>query len=292
MKRLLDIEHTDWQQSFAVSQQNDAIAAFEQGSVINFPHLAFALNEKEKQFLSPDCVDPKSKNISYDIRVNRLSNTVVEGEARDLLHAMMRRYAEYTKILLTNLFPQYQQELHQARTSYRPVQAKGRKSSSRKDDTCLHVDAFPSTPTGGERIIRVFCNVNPNGEPRVWRVGDRFEEVAERFARNLPKASAIKANFMNIFKLTKSYRTAYDHYMLELHDAMKFDDDYQKNADQQEVQLQPGSTWMVFTDSVPHAAMSGQFMFEQTFHLPVDAMRSPELSPLRILEQKLQKTLV
>ncbi len=292
MKRLFNIEHTDWQQHFTEVQQADAINAFERGCVVNLPHLAFALTDHEKQFLSPDCVDPKSKSISYDVRVDRLSNTIVEGKSRELLHGMMRRYAEYTKILLTHLFPQYERALRQARTSYRPVQAKGRSSSSRKDDTRLHVDAFPSTPTGGERIIRVFCNVNPNGEPRVWRVGNRFEDVAERFVDKLPKASAMKAGFLNIFKLTKSYRTAYDHYMLELHDAMKFDDGYQQITDQQEILLPPGSTWMVFTDRVPHAAMSGQYLFEQTFHLPVAAMQEPELSPLRILEQKLQQELV
>ncbi len=66
---------------------------------------------------------------------------------------------------------------------------------------------------------------------------------------------------------------------------MKADVDFQKNVPQQEVHFAPGSTWICFSDQVMHAAMSGQFMFEQTFHLPVSALYHPELSPLRVLER-------
>jgi hypothetical protein len=38
--------------------------------------------------------------------------------------------------------------------------------------------------------------------------------------------------------------------------------------------------------------MSGQHAFEQTFYLPVGAMVSPALSPLRILEGLLSRPLV
>ena len=39
---------------------------------------------------------------------------------------------------------------------------------------------FPSRPNHGERILRVFCNVNPRGDDRVWRVGETFESMARR----------------------------------------------------------------------------------------------------------------
>jgi 3-deoxy-D-manno-oct-2-ulosonic acid (Kdo) hydroxylase len=46
----------------------------------------------------------------------------------------------------------------------------------------------------------------------------------------------------------------------------------------------PGaSTWLTFTDAVPHAAMAGQYQLEQTFLLPVDAMVDRDRSPLEIL---------
>jgi hypothetical protein len=41
----------------------------------------------------------------------------------------------------------------------------------------------------------------------------------------------------------------------------------------------------VFTDCVPHAALSGQFAMEQTFIVPVEALVVPEVSPIRVLEK-------
>ena len=36
----------------------------------------------------------------------------------------------------------------------------------------------------GERILRVFINVNPNKVPRVWRIGEPFEAIVDRFLAN------------------------------------------------------------------------------------------------------------
>jgi hypothetical protein len=38
--------------------------------------------------------------------------------------------------------------------------------------------------------------------------------------------------------------------------------------------------------------MSGQFMLEQTFHLPLAAMADPAKSPLRVLERVVGRRLV
>lgn len=51
---------------------------------------------------------------------------------------------------------------------------KFRRAVGRADDRRLHVDAFPTRPNYGERILRVFANVNPAGVPRAWRVGEPF----------------------------------------------------------------------------------------------------------------------
>lgn len=52
------------------------------------------------------------------------------------------------------------------------------------------MDAFPSRPNYGKRILRVFANINPEGAPRVWRVGEDFESVARQF---LPRAKPYSA---------------------------------------------------------------------------------------------------
>jgi hypothetical protein len=53
----------------------------------------------------------------------------------------------------------------------------------------------------------------------------------------------------------------------------------------------PGATWVCFTDWVSHAAISGQYALEQTFYVPVGAMKRPRLSPLRVLERLTKRVL-
>jgi hypothetical protein len=147
------------------------------------------------------------------------------------------------------------------------------------------VDAFPSRPNHGERILRVFTNVNDRGSARVWRVGEPFASAARRFLPSIARPLPGSAKLLHALRITKKARSEYDHIMLQLHDRMKADLSYQHNAPQQEVHFQPGTTWVCFSDQVLHAAMSGQFMFEQTLHLPIAAQYHPELSPLRTLEK-------
>ena len=64
------------------------------------------------------------------------------------------------------LFPHYKGHLTRGNSSFRPSQVATRVTSWRKDDTRLHIDAFPSNPMHGTRLLRVFSNVNPSGQPR------------------------------------------------------------------------------------------------------------------------------
>jgi len=86
-------------------------------------------------------------------------------------------------------------------------------------------------------------------------------------------------------RITKNRRSRYDHIMLGLHDAMKADLRYQRECPQQQIDFQPGAGWICFSDQATHAVMSGQFMLEQTFFLPVDAMVEPEHAPLAVLQR-------
>lgn len=281
-----------WNEHFPDSAQQQAIQSLESGHIIYFPELAFPLSNEEQQFLSPDFADPHAKNISFHADTNKLWGVQhVSDIQHQQLKTMLARFSEYSFGLIKGILPHYAKQLIVARTSYRPVQITGRKTSYRKDDKRLHVDAFPSAPNQGKRILRVFCNINPNGEDRVWRVGESFENVANRFIPQISKPLPGTASILRLLKITKSYRTLYDHYMLQMHNLMKADDEYQKDAAQQEVCFPPGSTWIVQTDDVSHAAMQGQYVLEQTFYLPVKAMKDESKSPLRILERLLNQKL-
>lgn len=281
-----------WNEHFPDSIQQQAIHSLENGHIIYLPELAFSLSPEEKQFLSPDFADPHAKNISFHAATNKLWGVQhVSDIQHQQIKSMLARYSQYSFELIKGLLPHYAKQLTTARTSYRPVEITGRVTSYRKDDKRLHVDAFPSAPNQGKRILRVFCNINPNGEDRVWRIGEPFEKVAHRFIPQIKKPIPGSSSLLRLLKITKSYRTLYDHYMLQMHNLMKADEAYQKNADQQEIRFPPGSSWIVQTDDVSHAAMKGQYVLEQTFYLPVKAMKDESKSPLRVLEKLLNEKL-
>lgn len=283
---------SQWNEQFTDLNQQRAINKLEGGHILYFPAMAFSLSEEEKAFLTPEVADAKSKNIGYHPEHNKIWGVKnLSDEQRGKLKNMLRRYASHCQTLVANLLPHYQSKLMIGRTSFRPLQVSNRKSSYRKDDKRLHVDAFPSSPNQGKRILRVFCNINPEAD-RVWRIGEAFENVAQRFAPAIPKPFPGSAAVLRLLKITKSKRTPYDHYMLHMHDRMKEDEHYQQTVSQQEVRFPPATTWIVQTDHVSHAAMQGQHLLEQTFYLPVEAMQNPNLSPLRVLEKILNQKLV
>ncbi len=292
MESLETFDIDAWEKAFSKEIQKQAILALEGGKVLYFPNLAFSLSKDEKLFLSPEIANPKTKNISYDIHKDCLAGTLCSGNEAGKIKEMLKRYAQKSRNFLEKLIPHYCSNLIQAKTSFRPVEISGRKSSYRKDDTLLHVDSFPSNPTKGKRILRVFTNINANGKPRIWRVGEPFEDVVKKMAPKVSQPFPGAAYFLKALGITKDYRTYYDHYMLHMHNLMKGDPNYQKNVRQQEIAFPSGSSWIVFTDQVSHAAMSGQHVLEQTFHLPYHAMQDESTNPVRVLEKYLQKSLI
>jgi hypothetical protein len=93
-------------------------------------------------------------------------------------------------------------------------------------------------------------------------------------------------------RVTKGVRSPYDHIMLKLHDRMKADAAYQLNARSSEVAFPPGSTWVCFSDQLSHAVLRGQYLLEQTLHVPVASMGGPRAAPLRVLERLTGRALV
>ena len=275
--------------------KKEAVLSLESGKVIYFPSYSFTVNTNEQTLLSESILDPKHKNISYDYSRQRLAGLVTKNTPptlNALMQTFMHRFALYAKDLIDTLLPKYTHDVRWGRTSYRPAEIKGRATSKRKDDTRVHVDSFAATPVNGLRILRVFCNINPYGEPRVWHVGEPFSQVLNQFTQKIPAFNLTQAKLLKLVKATKTLRSPYDHYMLHLHDKMKLDDHYQQTLTKQRIEFPANSTWIVFTDHVSHAALSGQFLLEQTFYLPVEAMIEPAFSPLRQWEKEKGPALV
>lgn len=276
----------NWAGEASAVERERALAALEGGKVLYLPDLDFPVEDDERRFLDPAISDGTRKNISFDPRTGTVGGTALQGRDREDLARLLHRFGATARGLLAGLFPDYAAHLVLGRASLRPVGIDNRAMSPRKDDRRLHVDAFPSSPVQGRRILRVFSNVSPDGAERLWHVGEPFAEYARRFLpahfRPLPPGVAAVQRVLHI---TKGRQTDYDRLMLRLHDRAKEDETYQAGGRRDAVRFPAGSTWIVYTDVVPHAALAGRNALEQTFYLPVAAMRDPEAAPLRILER-------
>ena len=164
MSKLIDISLDRWDASGSAAQQAAALQALEDGQVLLLPALGFPLRQEEQALLNGAVGSAGSaKNISWE----PARGVRGHGDACDatLLAALMQRYARHTQRLLAGLLPGYSAHLQQGKGSFRPVEIAGRVTSWRKDDTRLHVDSFPSSPTQGRRILRVFTNIQPRDAP-------------------------------------------------------------------------------------------------------------------------------
>ncbi|HZW11846.1 MAG TPA: Kdo hydroxylase family protein [Noviherbaspirillum sp.] len=286
--QVVEMDATGWQLGDARSEWIDALEA---GKVLYFPKLSFSLLEREHALLKPELLSADTRSITLDPQ-GRLKGVQEDSTLQETTREMIGRFRQQANELIHSLAPAYRSMLQPGTTSYRPLQVETRKQSWRADDRRLHVDAFAGKPNHGKRILRVFSNINPAGVPRVWRVGEPFETVARRFLPRMKPYSRLEAWWLRATYKTKPVRSEYDHLMLQLHDCMKLDLDYQQTASQVTCPFAAGSTWVCFSDQTSHAAMSGQYMLEQTFNLPASALYRVESSPLSILSKLTGRALV
>jgi hypothetical protein len=73
---------------------------------------------------------------------------------------------------------------------------------------------------------------------------------------------------------------------------MKRDQRYQAEAEQVKAEFPAGSTWLAFTDQVPHAAMRGRYQLEQTFLLDISRLHDQSTAPLHVLQKLAGRRLV
>jgi hypothetical protein len=272
----------------------------EEGEILVFNEIPYEFPDSDQEFLLSQKQSALKihKNVSY-----RPATDLLRGEAcetpgdNDRLHGIMRRYSASVTRFLSRFLAPYAGQWTLDYASYRPLEEKGRDLPVHKRNDLMHVDAFPSRPTRGARILRVFTNINPV-RPRVWETTDKFELVVKKFADHagLPKfarqsgstSEKIRRTLAPVFQkvgFKGMDRSAYDRFMLHFHDYLKENRDYQTKWPRIRMEFPPGATWMVYTDQVPHAALSGQFMVEQTYIIPTQAMVKPDRCPLRVLEK-------
>jgi hypothetical protein len=268
----------------------------ERGEIVCFDRSPIDIPQTDLDWLLETKADNSGihKNISY-----RPGQDIIRGFSAsdgERILKIMRAYSKNAIEFLEGFLSPYAGKFQTDYASFRPIEEAGRKLPLHKRNELLHVDAFPSRPTFGGRILRFFVNINPY-VGRVWEIGEPFDSLAAKHARaagldrikrrddsaagRLIQTSRRAASKVG---LPTPERSAYDQFMLRFHDHMKEDTTYQANSPRERIEFPPFASWIVYTDCVPHSVLSGQFAMEQTLIIPFDALVEPEASPLRILE--------
>jgi hypothetical protein len=267
--------------------------ALERGNILYFPRTPFAFGEEERELLRKTGLSSSShhKNVAYRPAEDKVTGydpgAVSNPEA---LRAVMRAYSERVLAFLWKLLPRYMENARIDFASFRPQEEEGRDLPTKKRNDLLHVDAFPTRPTRGDMILRFFTNIHPT-KARVWMTSDPMGVLAPRYAKDaglegvaMQPKGAWKDRVAGMFGSVDAKRTAYDRFMLGFHDYLKFNGEYQQSCAKYRFEFPPDSTWMVFTDVVPHAVLSGRYALEQTVIVARESLAGRENAPIEILE--------
>ncbi|HKQ86902.1 MAG TPA: Kdo hydroxylase family protein [Candidatus Acidoferrales bacterium] len=266
----------------------------ERGQILFFREPPFELSAVDREFLlRQEWAEMRlHKNISYRPGEDLLKGVKGNAETVSQVHEIMRRYSANVIGFLKQFLAPYAGKWILDFASFRPFEEERRGLPLHKRNDLLHVDAFPSRPTRGGRILRVFTNLNPT-TPRVWNTCDDFSAIARAHAENAglrriaEQDGFLQRTMQNLghaIGIRGMGRTPYDMFMLRFHDYLKENVEFQERAPKSRLDFPPLSTWLVYTDGVAHAAMSGRYALEQTLLVPADVLVSPDYAPFRVLE--------
>ncbi len=278
----------------------ELVRRLEQGDILFYPETPFEIAEEDRNtLLNAGQADGNfHKNISYKPVSDRLAGlgTAVPGEEEKVKRAL-RNYSAAAVQWMREILAPYSEKWKLDYASFRSIEEEGRNLNWKKRNDLLHTDAFPTRPTNGGLILRCFTNINPT-QDRIWMTGEPFAKLAREWAMpaGLEQVGARTLRLGKPFQRAATRalqrlhlpvvdRSPYDEFMLGFHNFLKSNDSYQKETTKYRLAFPPNSTWLVFTDVVPHSVLSGRYALEQTMIVARDSLLQPECAPASILEK-------
>lgn len=272
----------------------DYCQRLEEGNILYFGAPPFPLPADDQQFLLNVRQTPSGvhKNIAYKPDRDRVIGSTKESGDSDALRRVMRSYSQTVSAFLGKFLLPYTGRWQLDFASYRSIEEEGRDLPVSKRNDLLHVDSFPTRPSNGNRILRVFTNLNPN-RPRVWLTGEPFDSLVREYGSDAGVSRLAARARSPVRRMLRGAaravalpsRPPYDEFMLGFHHYLKRNRAFQESSRKSRWEFPPNSTWLVYTDLVPHAVLSGQYALEQTFMISRDALLLPDKAPYRVLEQ-------
>src|ERR1700749_2362840 len=159
----------------------------ETGNILYFPATPFVISEEDRAVLlgQKQTSGAFHKNVAYrpaEDRVTGLDKS--ESAEAEKLRGILQHYSQSATKFLGELLPPYAGKWKLDYASYRPLEEQGRPARLRARNDLPHVDAFPTRPTNGDRILRLFTNINPS-QNRVWITSQTFDVIGPQFAKML-----------------------------------------------------------------------------------------------------------
>jgi len=280
---------------FANDHAESLAERLEQGEILTFNPCPFGLpGEYDRAFLLAQRPGGRiHKDITFNPDRESTTGYVLKSVAQAArLHGILRGFAQASADWLSRLFPRYAARWQLDRVSFHTEEEATRKLRLTARNDLLHVDAFPSRPTRGRRILRLFVNINPT-DPRVWATSITLDKVFERHGRQLGLTDLrshrwswrLGQGLLNLFQPGAAQRTPYDSFMLRLHRFLKTSDNFQERSPRRLWYLPSGSAWLLFSDGVCHADLRGQYAIDQSFFIPQDALALPDASPFALFNR-------
>jgi hypothetical protein len=261
----------------------------ERGEVVCWLACPFALPARDdREFLFGQTLGGRRhKNISYNPATGKTTGFRWHSEEQAArLGRVLANFAETAAGWLAGALPRYAALWIRDRASFRPEEEATRRLRLHARNDLLHIDAFPSRPSGGARILRLFVNIN-SSEPRVWMTSETFPRLLERYRHRLGPPPAHTTWARRLLRLLdgRPPRCAYDDFMLRLHHHMKNDEQFQEKGPRRFWSFTAGSAWLAFTDAVSHAELRGCYALEQSFFVPVPCLLEPSQAPYALFQR-------
>jgi hypothetical protein len=267
----------------------------ERGEVLYYPTAPFALPEGDDLdfLLQQELGSLNHKNISYNPHNGKVNGFVrSSAEQVERLRDIFARFSKAATDWMSELLPHYCRGWQLDRASFRPQEEATRRLRAKARNDLLHVDAFPGRPSRGNRILRVFANINPR-EPRIWVTSDPFAKLLKRYgeAVGLPGRNRahllekLGQSLLGLFRPHVGRRSEYDLFMLRFHDYLKLNEEFQEKGPKYLHTFPPGCVWVAMTDTCSHAVLRGRYALEHSYFVSPAVLALPEESPPVLLQK-------
>ena len=158
---VIDYTNSGWQEpALQDTRSRWYCARLEEGQIVFFSATPFDLADEDRDFLIGvrQATAAYHKNISYRPAERRVRGLEHGSADAARLGEILRTYSERVTDFAREFLAPYARGWQLDFASFRSIEERGRELALKSRNDLLHTDAFPTRPTNGNRILRIFTN--------------------------------------------------------------------------------------------------------------------------------------